>query len=89
NLDEKECETFEALIPRKALNELYKASRYSTSPFTFGEDHNHLYFQASNKLMIARKLTGSFPNYEMVLPKDVEKKVSFDLQEMRKAVHRV
>ncbi|MER3429702.1 MAG: DNA polymerase III subunit beta [Blastocatellia bacterium] len=89
----KSDERFDALIPRKALIELQKIARWiettTTEPISFGEDQNHLYFQAGGKLLTARKLSGTFPNYEMVLPKDVENKVTFDLDQTRRAVYRL
>ena len=33
-------------------------------------DDNHLFFQIGDRLLITRKLTGNFPDYERVLPKD-------------------
>ena len=36
----------------------------------FAGDDNHLFFQVGERLLITRKLTGNFPDYERVLPKD-------------------
>ncbi len=36
----------------------------------FAGDDNHLFFQVGHRLLITRKLTGNFPDYERVLPKD-------------------
>ncbi len=79
----------DALIPKKALLELVKISRGFNGDIQFGEDQNHIYFEAEGRLLITRKLTGNFPNYEMVMPKDNDKKVVFDLLEMKSAVRRV
>ncbi len=79
----------DALIPKKALLELVKISRGFNGEIQFGEDQNHIYFEAEGRLLITRKLTGNFPNYEMVMPKDNDKKVVFDLLEMKSAVRRV
>src|ERR1043166_3673472 len=57
--------------------------------FFFGEDQNHIYFETEGRLLITRKLSGQFPNYEMVMPKDNDKTVTFDLEEMRGAVRRM
>ena len=69
--------------------ELAKVSRDTSSDISFGEDTNHLYFEMEGRLLISRKLSGSFPNYEMVMPKDNDKEAIFDLDEMRNAVRRV
>ena len=79
----------DTLVPKKALLELVKLSRGIDGEVQFGEDQNHIYFETEGRLLITRKLTGSFPNYEMVMPKDNDKHVTFDLGEMRAAVRRI
>ncbi|MBK9154396.1 MAG: DNA polymerase III subunit beta [Chloracidobacterium sp.] len=81
--------SIDTLIPKKALLELVKISRDSEEEVSFGEDDNHIYFELEGRLLITRKLSGNFPNYEMVMPKDAEKKVVFDLDDMKGAVRRV
>ena len=78
-----ETDAMETLIPKKALLELAKVSRETSSDISFGEDTNHLYFEMEGRLLISRKLSGKFPNYEMVMPKDNDKIAIFDLDEMR------
>lgn len=82
-------EDMDSLIPKKALTELTKISRDSGGEVSFGEDENHIYFEVDGRLLITRKLSGTFPNYEMVIPKDNDKKAVFDAEEMRNAVRRV
>lgn len=79
----------DALIPKKALMELVKISRDSVGDVSFGEDPNHIYFEVDGRLLITRKLSGNFPNYEMVIPKDNDKVVTFDVDEMKGAIRRV
>lgn len=79
----------DALIPKKALMELVKISRDSKSDVSFGEDPNHIYFEVNGRLLITRKLSGTFPNYEMVIPKDNDKRAVFDAEEMKAAIRRV
>ena len=81
--------TMDALIPKKALMELTKIARDSSGEVSFGEDENHIYFEVNGRLLITRKLSGSFPNYEMVIPKDNDKKAIFDAEEMKNALRRV
>lgn len=88
-LDVKSDAKMDALIPKKALLELVKISRDEAGDISFGEDQNHIYFETGGRLLITRKLTGNFPNYEMVMPKDNDKKVVFDLAEMKAAVRRI
>jgi DNA polymerase III subunit beta len=88
-VDSSGGEQMDALIPKKALLELVKISRDSDGDIQFGEDQNHIYFQTGGRLLITRKLSGNFPNYEMVMPKDNDKRVVFDLLEMKNAVKRI
>lgn len=82
-------EAMDALIPKKALMELVKISRDSNGDVSFGEDPNHIYFEVDGRLLITRKLSGTFPNYEMVIPKDNDKVAIFDAEEMKAAIRRV
>jgi DNA polymerase III subunit beta len=86
---EKQDAKIDTLVPKKALLELVKISREAGGDVAFGEDQNHIYFETGGRLLITRKLTGNFPNYEMVMPKDNDKKVVFDLVDMRNAVRRI
>ncbi len=83
------AETMDALIPKKALMELVKISRDAKGDVSFGEDTNHIYFEVNGRLLITRKLSGNFPNYEMVIPKDNDKRATFDAEEMKTAIRRV
>lgn len=84
-----QADTMDALIPKKALMELLKIARDADGEVSFGEDPNHIYFEVEGRLLITRKLSGSFPNYEMVIPKDNDKTAVFDAEEMKNALRRV
>ena len=90
---EKAVETgdnkIDTLVPRKALLELVKLSRAGDDEISFGEDPNHIFFEGEGRLLITRKLSGQFPNYEMVMPKDSPNRATFDLDDMRSAVRRI
>ncbi len=79
----------DTLIPKKSLIELTKIARETKSDVHFGEDENHIYFEVDGRLLTTRKLSGQFPNYEMVIPKDNDKKAIFDSGELKRAVDRV
>lgn len=87
SIDDKDA-VMDTLVPKKALLELVKLAR-ANGEVSFGEDQNHIYFETEGRLLITRKLSGQFPNYEMVMPKDNDKSVVFDLEEMRGAVRRM
>ena len=55
----------------------------------FSGDENHLFFQLGDRLLLSRKLTGNFPDYERVLPKDQPNSVTLEREEVRGAIERV
>ena len=79
----------DTLVPKKALLELVKLARAGDEEISFGEDPNHIFFEGEGRLLITRKLSGQFPNYEMVMPKESPNRAVFDLDEMRSAVRRI
>jgi DNA polymerase-3 subunit beta len=87
SIDDKDA-VLDTLVPKKALLELVKLAR-NDGEVKFGEDPNHIFFETEGRLLITRKLSGQFPNYEMVMPKDNDKSAVFDLEEMRACVRRM
>jgi len=80
----------DTLIPRKALTELVKlANSLPEGNIAFSEDANHLCFETANRRLITRKLAGTFPNYEMVIPKDNTEIVTFEAAALLAALNRV
>lgn len=88
-LDKSAAGSTDVLIPRKALTELVKLTAESSGEISFWEDTNHLYFESENRRLIIRKLSGTFPNYEMVIPKDNDQIVIFKATDMLSALGRV
>ncbi len=82
-------ETMDALIPRKTLAELTKLTAGFEGDLSLGMDENHIYCEVGPRLLISRMLTGQFPNYEMVIPKNIDKSVEFDCALLNQAVRRV
>jgi DNA polymerase-3 subunit beta len=79
------------LIPKKAMDEVEKLSSAAGSDahIEFAKDESHLFFQVGHRLLISRILTGQFPNYEAVLPRDNNKTVVIERAELGDAVRRV
>jgi len=88
-LDGEVSDSIDTMIPKKALMELSKIARDAQGDISFGDYENHLFFEVEGRLLICRKLSGTFPNYEMVMPKDNDQTAIVDLDEMRSAVRRV
>jgi DNA polymerase-3 subunit beta len=55
----------------------------------FAKDESTLYFRIGQRLLTSRQLTGQFPNYEAVLPKDNTKTVTLPSDELSGAISRV
>jgi DNA polymerase III subunit beta len=79
------------LVPKKAMDEVEKlaAAAVEDSAIEFAKDESHLFFQVGHRLLISRILTGQFPNYEAVLPRDNNKQVVLERGELADAVRRV
>jgi DNA polymerase-3 subunit beta len=82
---------FRALVPKKAMAELVKLADETVpdAKAIFAGDDNHLFFQVGHRLLITRKLTGNFPDYERVLPKDHSVTAKLQKDEIRSAIERV
>ena len=78
------------LVPKKAMDEL-KSLLDSTDVETieFAKDESTLYFRIGPRLLTSRQLTGQFPNYEAVLPKDNNKSITVRGEELNAAISRV
>jgi DNA polymerase-3 subunit beta len=83
--------SYRALLPRKAMSEILKlvGDAGPDAVVNFAGDENHLFFQIGDRLLISRKLTGTFPDFERVLPKDHKQSVMLVRDEARAAVERV
>jgi len=79
------------LIPKKAMAEIQRlaAEAGDKGQIEFARDDSHLFFQVDSALLISRILTGQFPNYEAVLPRDNNKKIVLERAEFNDAVRRV
>ncbi len=82
---------YRALLPRKAMGEILKLAGDVGADIAvqFAGDENHLFFRFGERLLISRKLTGTFPDFERVLPKDQRQAVSLEREEARAAIERV
>ena len=78
------------LVPKKAMDEL-KTLLDATDAETidFAKDESTLYFRVGPRLLTSRQLTGQFPNYEAVLPKDITKSIAVHGEELGAAISRV
>jgi DNA polymerase III subunit beta len=79
------------LVPKKAMTEIQRLAAQSgdDSAIDFAQDESHLFFQFGGRLLTSRKLTGQFPNYEAVLPREANKTVVLERAELQDALRRV
>ncbi|MDX2029073.1 MAG: DNA polymerase III subunit beta [Blastocatellia bacterium] len=81
--------SLDVLIPKKTLTELAKLCAETGEAVEFGYGENHLFFKVGARQMVSRTLSGQFPNYEMVLPKENHNSVVAECSRVASAVRRV
>jgi DNA polymerase-3 subunit beta len=79
------------LVPKKAMTEVQRLTADSgdDAQIEFAQDESHLFFQIGGRLLTSRKLTGQFPPYEAVLPRETNKSVVLERNELQDALRRV
>jgi DNA polymerase-3 subunit beta len=78
------------LVPKKAMAELNTLlSDYEGEFVEFSKDESTLFFRLGSRLLTSRQLTGQFPNYEAVLPRDNNKTVTLPTEQFAGAIQRV
>ena len=84
------------LVPRKAMLELQKLldELPEGGAVEFGQDETNLFFSlpqtgGGKRVLTARQLTGQFPNYEAVLPKDNARICVLPSEPLTQALRRV
>jgi DNA polymerase-3 subunit beta len=82
---------FRALVPRKAMAEIVKLAEQAgeEAKTVVAGDENHLFFKVGDRLLLTRKLTGNFPDYERVLPQGGGHLAVLSRDEVRGAIERV
>ena len=80
------------LVPKKAMDELralVDSAGSDVEMIEFAKDESTLFFRIGPRLLTSRQLTGQFPNYEAVLPKDNSKSIALHGDELAAAISRV
>jgi len=82
--------SYRALLPKKAMSEIQKlASEDGNKRIEFSGNENHLFFRIDKRLLLSRKLTGNFPDYDRVLPKEHPHTLLIQRDELKSAIERV
>jgi DNA polymerase-3 subunit beta len=78
------------LIPRKALQELQQLlNGTEAEKIDFADDEHMLFFRIGHRTLSTRKLSGQFPNFEAVMPRDNTKFAVVRSSELSSAIQRV
>lgn len=79
------------LVPKKCMDELRTLvdAAEDVETIDFAKDESTLFFRIGPRLLTSRQLTGQFPNYEAVLPKDNSKIIPLHGDELGAAISRV
>src|SRR5213082_344238 len=78
------------LVPKKAMDELRSlVDATDVETIEFAKDDSTLFFRIGQRLLTSRQLTGQFPNFEAVLPKDNNKSITLHCEELSQAISRV
>jgi DNA polymerase-3 subunit beta len=78
------------LVPKKAMTELKTLlDSAEVDEVEFAKDESTLFFRVGGRLLTSRQLTGQFPNYEAVLPRDNNKTVTVRCEDIAGAIQRV
>src|SRR5437868_10992657 len=79
------------LVPKKAMDELRALvdAAEDVETIEFAKDESTLFFRIGGRLLTSRQLTGQFPNYEAVLPKDNSKSILLHGDDLGSAIARV
>jgi DNA polymerase-3 subunit beta len=80
------------LVPKKAMDELRSlvdSAGSDVETIEFAKDDSTLFFRIGPRLLTSRQLTGQFPNFEAVLPKDNNKSILLHGDDLGSAIARV
>ncbi len=75
------------LVPKKALVELSKLA-VGAEKVRFGHTPNHLFFRIGERLLVSRVLSGQFPNYDRVIPRENNLHLTVNTLELADALRR-
>ncbi len=90
-------EEVRGLLPRKGMAELARvlaqgdtsSDGEESASVDFAVDKNHMFFRYGRRLFISRKMTGKFPDYTRVLPKDLSIVLELDREALAFVLRRV
>ena len=78
----------QVIIPRKGIIELLRLLTDKEDPITLMIGNNHVCVSATDFTLTSKLIAGRFPDYEQVIPKEMDKQVTIDRDLLKKALNR-
>ncbi len=77
------------ILSKKAISEFKKLSSSSSEVFEFATDETNAYFKIDNSILIAKLISGKFPNYKVVIPDSPEHFINISKVELQSSIRRI
>lgn len=87
--EEKFTGSLDVIIPKKTLTELAKLCAAAVGVLKIGKADNHIHFQCGKREIISCLLTGQYPDYSTVLPKENHNRFMIGRELISPAIKRV
>lgn len=88
SLDQKPAQLINVVIPGKTLNEVVKLLTQEESDVSIHITENQIFFILDDIQVVTRLLAGKFPNYNLVIPKNISCDARINTKELLEAVDR-
>jgi DNA polymerase-3 subunit beta len=85
---EEQIDDVRVIIPKKSLTELLRILVSSEDTLEFSRDDNHLFFRMGKRQLASRTLAGQFPNHDLVMPKNNDRKLTLNVQRITQSLRR-
>ncbi|MBI5195603.1 MAG: DNA polymerase III subunit beta [Nitrospirae bacterium] len=87
-IEGKLSEEKKLILPKKAAVEISRLLGENVVTITVGLNKNHMFFTMEDLTLTSRLIEGTYPNYDQVIPKGNEKKMTADKATFLKAIKR-
>jgi DNA polymerase-3 subunit beta len=81
-------QVFQVILPRKAVLELARMLNDSEQELEVQVGTNHIRITIGDTMFTSKLIDGKFPDYQKVIPKDTDKEVIVDREQMKQALQR-
>ncbi|MDE2590961.1 MAG: DNA polymerase III subunit beta, partial [Patescibacteria group bacterium] len=74
------------IVPARIIREALSLKEEGPIDVFISENHNQIIFSQEETLLVGRLIEAEFPNYQKIIPTDMSAKVTFDREDLLKAV---